>query len=71
MLKSYVYLRTHAFRVQDNLRQRRDEGATAVEYSLLVAFIAFIIIVGVTFFGQNLRNWFIGLGTTVGNWDNG
>ena len=48
----------------------RDEenGATATEYALLVAFIAFAIILGVTFFGTQLRATFSGLGTTVGSW---
>ena len=48
---------------------RRDEekGATATEYALLVAFIAFIIIVGVTAFGDSLSAWFTGLGDTVTN----
>ncbi|MDN3934942.1 Flp family type IVb pilin [Arthrobacter sp. YD4] len=47
-----------------------EKGATATEYSLLVAFIAFLIIGGVTFFGQQLGAWFNGLGTTVGGWTN-
>ncbi|PVZ60957.1 Flp family type IVb pilin [Arthrobacter sp. H-02-3] len=47
-----------------------EKGATATEYSLLVAFIAFGIILGVTFFGTQLNTWFNDLGTTVGNWKN-
>jgi pilus assembly protein Flp/PilA len=46
-----------------------EKGATATEYSLLVAFIAFIIIVGVSLFGTALSNWFSDLGTEVGTWD--
>lgn len=45
-----------------------EKGATATEYSLLVAFIAFLIIVGVTAFGNALNTWFSSLGTTVGSW---
>jgi len=45
-----------------------ERGATATEYSLLVAFIALIIIVGVTAFGGALNTWFTSLGTTVGGW---
>lgn len=45
-----------------------EKGATATEYSLLVAFIAFIIIVGVTAFGNALSAFFTGLGTTVSGW---
>ena len=48
----------------------RDEekGATATEYALLVAFIAFAIIVGVTLFGSALSGYFDKLSQTVGNW---
>ncbi|WP_018760413.1 MULTISPECIES: Flp family type IVb pilin [Micrococcaceae] len=45
-----------------------EKGATATEYSLLVAFIALIIIIGVTAFGTALNTWFTSLGTTVGTW---
>lgn len=68
MVKTAAYLRTHAFRVSENLRERRDEGATATEYGLLVAFIAFIIVVGVTAFGNSLSAWFSQLGAAVGGW---
>lgn len=46
----------------------REEGATATEYGLLVAFIAFIIIIGVTAFGGALNTFFGRLATTVGGW---
>ncbi|MDR6556021.1 pilus assembly protein Flp/PilA [Arthrobacter pascens] len=52
--------------VKDRLSS--EKGATATEYSLLVAFIAFLIIVGVTAFGNALNTWFSSLGTTVGTW---
>ena len=45
-----------------------EKGATATEYSLLVAFIALLIIIGVTAFGNALSTWFTNLGTTVGGW---
>lgn len=45
-----------------------EKGATATEYSLLVAFIALVIIVGVTAFGGALNTWFNSLATTVGGW---
>lgn len=38
-----------------------DEGATALEYGILVAFIAVIIIVGVGLFGNALNDFFAGL----------
>ncbi|WP_461187351.1 Flp family type IVb pilin [Arthrobacter sp. Z4-13] len=47
-----------------------EKGATATEYSLLIAFIAFLIIGGVTFFGTSLSGWFNTLGGTVAGWNN-
>lgn len=35
-----------------------DEGATATEYAILMAFIAAVIIVGITVFGGQLNGWF-------------
>jgi Flp pilus assembly pilin Flp len=32
--------------VQQRLERRRDEGATAVEYALLIAFVAIVLIAG-------------------------
>jgi pilus assembly protein Flp/PilA len=52
--------------VKDRLSS--EKGATATEYSLLVAFIALLIIAGVTLFGKALNNWFSTLGSTVGTW---
>jgi pilus assembly protein Flp/PilA len=49
-------------------RYASEKGATATEYSLLVAFIALLIILGVTAFGTALNNWFSTLGSTVGTW---
>lgn len=68
MLKTAAYLRTHAFRVAENIRDRKDEGATATEYGLLVAFIAFIIVVGVTMFGNALNGYFAKLAVQVTGW---
>jgi pilus assembly protein Flp/PilA len=52
--------------VKDRLSS--EKGATATEYSLLVAFIALLIIIGVTAFGGALNTWFSTLGSTVGTW---
>lgn len=49
-------------------RFESEKGATATEYSLLIAFIAFIIIVGVTVFGNALSAWFSALGAEVTSW---
>ena len=40
------------------LRDRRDRGATAVEYGLMVALIAVVIIVAVTALGNKLSGLF-------------
>lgn len=52
-------------------RLASEKGATATEYSLLIAFIAFAVIGGVTIFGTNLSTWFNELGGTVAGWSNG
>ncbi len=39
-------------------RGRRDRGATAVEYGLIVALIAVVIIVAVVFFGTSISRMF-------------
>jgi pilus assembly protein Flp/PilA len=44
----------------------RDRGATATEYALLVAFIALVIVGGVTLFGNQLNTFFSDLGSNVG-----
>jgi pilus assembly protein Flp/PilA len=45
---------------------RDEEGATAVEYGLMVALIAIVIIVAVTLLGTNLSSKFNQVATTVG-----
>lgn len=47
----------------------QDRGATATEYGILVAFVAFLIIVGATLFGRALSDYFGRLATTVGGWN--
>ena len=43
-----------------------DRGATAVEYGLLVALIAVVIIVGVALLGNNLLDTFNEVASSVG-----
>lgn len=43
-----------------------DRGATAVEYGLLVALIALVIIAAVTTLGQNLSTLFSNIASTIG-----
>ena len=38
--------------------RRRDRGATAVEYALMVSLIALVIVASVTLFGQNMIQLF-------------
>lgn len=44
---------------------RTDRGATAVEYGLMVALIAIVIILAVTFLGRQVSSLFQGVGTKV------
>ena len=49
------------------VRLGREEGATAVEYGLMVALIAVVIITAVQTLGTNLNTKFTSVGTAVGN----
>ena len=40
------------------MRRRVELGATSVEYAIMAAFIALVIIAGVTLLGQNLSSIF-------------
>ncbi len=44
---------------------REEEGATAVEYGLMVALIAVVIIVAVALLGENLSDTFNGVAGSV------
>ena len=48
------------------LRAREEGGATAVEYALMVALIAAVIIAAVTTLGQKASTKFSEVGTAVG-----
>lgn len=63
-----ILISTLAFIAGIRDRMGSEKGATATEYSLLVAFIALLIIAGVTLFGNALSAWFSTLGSTVGTW---
>jgi len=47
---------------------REEEGQDLTEYGLLVAFIAFLVILGVTAFGGTLNTYYNTLSTTVAGW---
>jgi pilus assembly protein Flp/PilA len=55
-----LMLRTHIRMVllREDMTRSRDRGATAVEYGLIVALIAVVIIVAVTLLGGRLSNIF-------------
>lgn len=42
-----------------------DRGATVVEYALLVALIALVVIGSITIFGEQLADFFGGLGNNL------
>ena len=52
------------FTLQNQLR-RQETGATAVEYGIMVALIAVVLLVGVGAFGGQLSTFFNGLGTKL------
>jgi pilus assembly protein Flp/PilA len=64
MLKNYTDLEV---RVRDFARSlsKREEGASAVEYGLLVALIAVVIIVAVSLLGERVRDTFTEVTTSI------
>ena len=47
------------------ISRRNDEGATAVEYGLMVSLIAVVIVTAVTLLGTNLSTLFTGIAGNV------
>jgi pilus assembly protein Flp/PilA len=47
---------------------REEEGQDLTEYGMLVAFIAFIVLVGVQLFGTNLLDWWNQVAGNVDTW---
>jgi len=64
MLTIFVALQTLGITAQRRLT-RKDDGATAVEYGLMVGLIAVVIIVAVTLLGTKLTGLFDGVATKV------
>ena len=58
MTRAVVYLYTLLDLVQHRFEDRKERGATAVEYGLLVGLIAVVIIVAVTALGGKLTALF-------------
>ena len=49
-----------------NFLARREEGATLVEYALLVALIAIACITAIAILGNDIKNAFTNIGTAIG-----
>jgi pilus assembly protein Flp/PilA len=65
MLQTIFALQALAGRLTDRVRDE-DQGATAVEYGLMVALIAIVIIVAVTAVGDQLAIVFDDIATSLG-----
>jgi len=60
MTRAYAQLLALATVLGHRFEDRKDRGATAVEYGLLVALVAVVLIVGVKAFGSYLNGIFNG-----------
>ena len=47
------------------IQLKREEGQTMAEYGLLIAFIAIVALIGITFLGTQLNSFFNTLGGKV------
>ena len=65
MTRAYAQLLALATVFGHRFEERKDRGATAVEYGLLVGLIAIVIIVGVTLLGNNLQAAFNGIALKI------
>ncbi|TRW44930.1 Flp family type IVb pilin [Georgenia yuyongxinii] len=66
MNRAAAYLVTLYTAVGDRFENRKDRGATAVEYGLMVGLIAVVIIIAVTALGGQLRTLFTSVTTGIG-----
>ena len=58
-------IKAHMLMVQKQAELKNDRGATAVEYGLIVALIAVVIIVAVALLGNNLLGIFNKVASSV------
>ena len=58
-------IKAHMLMIQKRAELQSDRGATAVEYGLLVALIAVVIIVAVIFLGGQLSGVFNDVGESI------
>ena len=50
---------------QSPLNLEREEGQTLVEYALIIAFIAIVVLVAVTFLGSRISSLFSSVGSSL------
>jgi Flp pilus assembly pilin Flp len=57
---STSFTNSRGFRRMNAFRQfvREEDGQDVVEYGLLIATIAIVVLVGISFFGTNIEAWF-------------
>ncbi|NDK31825.1 Flp family type IVb pilin [Nesterenkonia haasae] len=65
MIRAYALVATLQSLVADRFEGRKDRGATAVEYGLLVGLIAVVIILAVVFLGETLTGLFEEVGEGI------
>jgi pilus assembly protein Flp/PilA len=46
--------------------RKGEKGQDLSEYALLIAFIAIVVVAGVTIFGNQLLTWFTNLASSIG-----
>ena len=59
--RQFVTTPSHrGFRRMESVRQfiREEDGQDVVEYGLLIASIAIVVLIGIGFFGSNINAWF-------------
>ncbi len=66
MSRAAAHFMTTLHAVLGRFDERKDRGATAVEYGLLVGLIAVVIILAVTALGGQLRTLFTNIVTDLG-----
>ena len=66
MLKAYTLIATLQSFINDRFQDRKDRGATAVEYGLIVGLIAVVLIVAVGALGGHLQTLFEAIGDKLG-----
>lgn len=66
-MKLYVMLFSLLGTWTDRVDTRDETGATAVEYGLMVALIAVVIIVAVTGLGRSVSNKFVEIANAITN----